>query len=72
MFGAMAVEGIHYVMYLAEVERRTIDKAQAALSPEAFKEWQAERVAARRHRELCQAIERAGENARPRGIGLFW
>lgn len=64
--------GIGMALAHIEMERAAVEKARAALSPEAFKEWQAERTAERRHQQLCRSIERAGDNARPRGIGLFW
>lgn len=41
------------------------------LSPEEYKAWKQECETERRHNELCKAIRDAGENARPRGLGLF-
>ena len=53
-------------------EMALVQKAQSGMTPEGFKAWQAERTAERRHQQTVAAIRQAGENARPRGIGLFW
>ena len=58
-FGVIAAE-----IAAAKAEMQHIDKMRATLSPDEFKEWNAERIAAIRHRQLCEAIERAGRNAR--------
>lgn len=54
------------------LEQDTIRYAQENMTPEQFKKWKAERTAERRHQQLCRSIEKAGENARPRGLGIFW
>ena len=53
-----------------EGERRAEDIARESLTPEDFEAWKAERTAERRHKEMCEAIRAAGNNARPRG-GIF-
>lgn len=68
MFGAFAQS----FLVAAAAEQEVIRRAREKFTPEQFKEWQAERTAERRHRELCRSIEKAGENARPRGLGIFW
>jgi hypothetical protein len=57
---------------IAQIEREVVEHARASMAPEDFAKWEAERTAERRHRELCRSIEKAGENARPRGLGVFW
>lgn len=64
-FMAEAIAAVH-------VEQETVRLARANLSPEDFAAWQSARAAERRHRETCRAIEQAGRNARPRGLGVFW
>lgn len=59
-------------LYQARLDAEREQKMRAGLSPEAFRRWDDERTAERRHRELCRSIEKAGENARPRGLEVFW
>lgn len=68
MFGECLV----FAMAEVQAEAEVVKRAREKMTPKDFKEWQAERTAERRHRELCRSIERAGENARPRGLGIFW
>lgn len=68
MFGVVA----YVACAIAAAENAAVERARRTMTPEDFKAWQAERVRAAEHRALCRAIEQAGENARPRGIGIFW
>lgn len=47
----------------ARMDADLVHKMRENLSKEDFEKWQDERTAERRHRELCQSIERAGKNA---------
>lgn len=63
---------VHAALLQIQIEQELVRKMRDCLTPEQFEKWQAERAAERRHRELCDAIEQAGRNARPRGLGIFW
>ena len=66
------IEYILAALVAAQAEQQLVDYARRHMTPKQFKAWQAERTEERRHRELCASIERAGANARPRGLGVFW
>lgn len=63
-----------YAAALAQIsaEQALVQYAQKNMTPEQFKEWQADRTAERRHQEMRKSIEQAGTNARPRGLGIFF
>jgi hypothetical protein len=66
------IEAFAAAISVCRAEIELVRHARENMTPEQFEKWQAERTAERRHRELCRSIEKAGENARPRGLGLFW
>lgn len=68
MFGAVVIAAGLAI----EAEKNLIDTMRSNLSPAEFEKWMDERTTERRHKELCRSIEKAGENARPRGLGIFW
>lgn len=45
-------------------EEERVQMMRENLTPEQFKEWQAEETAERRHRELCAAIRQSGTTVR--------
>lgn len=71
MFGFF---GVYVGLEVAKIEKELWDKLVAYqrehLSKEDFDKWYEEERRQREHRELCQAIRDAGNNARPKG-GIF-
>ena len=59
MYGiAAAACAVLQAQHEAEAER----KMRESLTPEQYREWQAERTAERRHRELCEALRASGRS----------
>jgi hypothetical protein len=64
----MAAAAFHHGLAMAMHELGIIEQARRTMNEAQFKEWQRERTAERRHREMCTAIRDAGERA---GRGNF-